>query len=148
MHSTKPETEPARHTRALRLLRAGLFAMGVASLANLGVMYFALAVMSFPDEFIGGTFGPLALGPVIVNSSVAAILATIVYGFIIRYSRRPDFHFIWVAGIALILSFAMFFSPEISHAPIRLFVVLGVMHVVAAVAIVGVLLKTGAGSNE
>ncbi|MFB9808048.1 DUF6069 family protein [Haladaptatus pallidirubidus] len=97
------------------------------------------AIVEFPAEFVGGAFGPLAVGPVVVNSAVAAIGATLVYGVVTRYAARPNRTFTIIAGAALVLSFTTFLAPDLSGAPPRVFAILAVMHVTAAVTIVAVL---------
>lgn len=135
------ESNATRGARVLLLVKYGLVAVGVTCVVNLAVLFGSLAAIDPPPEFVGGPFGPLALGPVIVNSGIAAVGATIVYGVVGRYARRPNRTFGIVAGVALVLSFAMFLAPDIAGAPLTVFAVLGVMHVAAAVVIVGVLTR-------
>ena len=124
-----------------RLIKYGVAALLAASIVNVFVLFVGLATLEFPSEFVGGQFGPLAVGPVVVNSAVAATGATLVYGGITRYSGRPNRTFTVVAGVVLVLSFAMFLAPDLSGAPPRVFATLAVMHVTAAVTIVGVLTR-------
>ncbi len=124
-----------------RLVKYGLYAVIAASLANVLVLFGGLATVELPSEFVGGPFGPLAAGPVVVNSAVAAVGATLVYGVVARYSERPNRTFTVIAGAVLVLSFAMFLAPDLSGAPPRIFAILAVMHVTAAVTIVGVLTR-------
>lgn len=131
-----------------RLVRYGLFAVIVTSIVNVLVLAIGLATFEFPSEFVGGQFGPLALGPVVVNSAVAAIGATLVYGVISRYAAKPNRTFVIIAGVILVLSFGMFLAPDISDAPPRVFVLLAVMHVTAAAAIVSVLTRTTSSEAE
>lgn len=143
MASTKAvnNSEATRTIGLRRLVRYGLFAVLAASLVNVLVLVISLALFEFPSDFVGGPFGPLASGPVVVNSAVAVVGATLVYGAITRYAARPNRTFIVIAAIALVLSFAMFLAPAIAGAPLRVFAVLAVMHVTAAVTIVGVLTR-------
>ncbi|WP_331232633.1 DUF6069 family protein [Natronorarus salvus] len=134
-------TEKPNAVRASRLVKYGLLALVGASGVNLLVLTLGLTLLEYPSEFVGGTFGPLAAGPVIINSAVAAIGATVVYGLITRYAVRPNRTFVIIAGVVLVLSFAMFLAPDIAGAPLNVFVTLGLMHVTAAVVIVGVLLR-------
>ena len=98
-------------------------------------------MVEYPSEFVGGTFGPLAAGPVFINSAAAAIGATVVYGLVTHYAARPNRTFVIIAAVALVVSFGMFLAPDIAGAPLRVFLTLGFMHVTAAVVIVGVLLR-------
>lgn len=135
------KSEATRTVGPRRLVKYGLVAALAASIANILVLLTGLAVIEFPAEFVGGSFGPLAAGPVVVNSAGAAVGATLVYGVITRYTSRPNRTFVVVAAAALVLSFAMFLAPDLAGAPLRVFAVLAVMHVVAAVAIIGVLTR-------
>jgi hypothetical protein len=137
---TKAETNG--YVKISRLIKYGIAALLTASIVNVLVLFMGLAMFDFPPEFVGGPFGPLAVGPVVGNSAVAAIGATVVYGIVTRYSTRPNRTFAIIAGVVLVLSFAMFLTPNLSGAPPRVFAVLAVMHVTAAVAIVGVLIQT------
>ena len=137
--TTKAETNG--FVGASRLIKYGITALLAASIVNVLVLFIGLAMVEFPSEFVGGPFGPLAVGPVVVNSAVAAIGATLVYGVVTRYSAQPNRTFAIIAGVALVLSFAMFLAPDLAGAPLRLFALLAVMHVTAAVTIVGVLTR-------
>lgn len=130
-----------RAAGSFRLAKYGIGALATASVANVLVLYSSLAVIDVPPAFVGGPFGPLAVGPVVLNSAVAAVGATLVYGAIARFASRPNRPFVGVAGVALVLSFAMFLAPDIAGAPLEVFAVLAVMHLVAAIVIVGVLTR-------
>jgi hypothetical protein len=139
---TVNKSEATRTVGLRRLVKYGLFAVLAASIVNILVLVISLAVVEFPADFVGGPFGPLAIGPVVINSAVAAVGATLVYGVITRYAARPNRTFVSIAAIALVLSFAMFLAPDIAGAPLRVFTVLAVMHVTAAIIIVGILTRT------
>lgn len=134
-------TEKRISSRAYRLAQYGLIALVSVNIVNLIVLYSGLALVDYPAEFVGGSFGPLAVGPVIINSSIAAFGATVVYGLVTRYSSRPNRTFTIIAGLTLVLSFGTFLAPDIADAPLSVFLTLGVMHVISAVVIVGVLLR-------
>jgi hypothetical protein len=135
--ATTVETEPA-FVGVNRLVKYGLFAVIAASVVNVGIRVIALAVFGVSSEF-----GPLGWGPVIVTSAVGAVGATIVYGVISRYSRRPNKMFTIIAAVVLVLSFGSFLAPPpvLAGAPLTVITTLGAMHVAAAVAIVGVLTR-------
>ena len=143
MASTKAvnKLEATRSVGVYRLARYGLFAVLATSIVNVLVLLIGLEVFEFPSEFVGGPFGPLAVGPIVVNSAVAAIGATLVYGAVARYSPRPERTFTIIAGVVLVLSFAMFLAPDLSGAPLSVFAMLAVMHVVTAFTIVGVVTR-------
>jgi hypothetical protein len=135
------EAESSSSVGAFRLVKFGLLALLIVSIVNVLVLFIGLAIVEFPSEFVGGPFGPFAVGPVVMNSTVAAIGATLVYGVVTRHSARPNRTFTIIAGVFLVLSFAMFLAPDLSGAPPRVFATLAVMHVTAAVTIVGVLTR-------
>lgn len=124
-----------------RFLQYGILTVIAVNFVNLTVLFIGLSVVEFPAQYVGGQFGPLAVVPVAANSTVAAVGATIVYGIIARYSRRPNRAFTVVAGVVFVLSFAMFLAPDLSGAPLDVFVTLGVMHVIAVAVTVGVLTR-------
>ncbi|WP_336346012.1 DUF6069 family protein [Halalkalicoccus ordinarius] len=142
------ESESNSSRGMFRLVKFGLLALVVVSIVNLLVLSIGLALVAFPAEFVGGPFGPLAVGPVVVNSAIAAIGATLVYGVVSRFSGRPNRAFTIIAGVVLVLSFAMFLAPDISGAPPRLFAILAVMHVTAAVTIVAILTRATTQEGE
>lgn len=135
------ESESSSSVGTFRLAKFGLIALLVVSIVNVLVLYIGLAIVEFPSEFVGGPFGPLAVGPVVMNSAVAAIGATLVYGVVTRYAARPNRTFAIIAGVVLVLSFTMFLAPGLAGAPPSVFAALAAMHVIAAVAIVGVLTR-------
>jgi hypothetical protein len=119
-----------------RLAKYGLFAVIAASGTNAIVGVVALAVFDIPAGF-----GGLGWGSIIASSALGAVVATGVYGLIARYSTRPNRTFIIIAAVALVLSYIPFLQPPptLAGASQSVFVTLGVMHVTAAVVIVGVL---------
>lgn len=141
-----PESNSSVDT--FRLVIFGFLALLVVSIVNVLVLFIGLAIVEFPAEFVEGPFGPLAVGPVVVNSVVAALGATLVYGVVTRYSARPNRTFSIIAGVFLVLSFAMFLAPDLSGAPLTVFAILGVMHVTAAITIVGILTRAAAQEVE
>ena len=112
--------------------------MIAASTVNAVVRVAALTVFTIPATFIPL---PLGWGPVIASSAIGAIGATIVYGVITRYSTQPNRTFTIVAAVVLVLSFGNLLTPALSGAPTVVYAILAVMHVTAAVAIVGVLTR-------
>ncbi|WP_224269222.1 DUF6069 family protein [Haloprofundus salinisoli] len=137
--TTRAETN--EFVGVFRLVKFGIAALLAVSIVNVLVLFIGVAMVDFPAEFVGGPFGPLAVGPVVINSAVAALGATLVYGVVTRYAARPNRTFTVIAGAILILSFAMFLAPDLAGAPPRVFATLAVMHVTAAVTIVGVLTR-------
>lgn len=125
-----------------RLVKYGLLAVIVASVANALVRVAALTVFDIPAEF---ELFPLGWGPVIAFTAIGAVGATVVYGLLTRSSTRPNRTFMIVAAAMLLLSFAgplsMFLAPPpgFPSFPGSVLVTLAVMHVAAAAAIVSVL---------
>ena len=142
------ESESNSFVGTFRLVQFGLFALVVVSVVNVLVLSIGLALVAFPAEFVGGPFGPLAVGPVVVNSAIAAIGATFVYSVVTRYAVRPNRTFTIIAGVVLVLSFAMFLAPDLAGAPSRVFAILTVMHVTTAVIIVGILTRSTTQGGE
>jgi hypothetical protein len=135
------KSEPSRSVGTYRLTKYGLFALLAVNIVNVLVLFVGLEMVEFPSDFVGGPFGPLAVGPVVVNSTVAAIGGVLAYGVISRYSARPNRTFTVIAGMVLVLSFVMFLAPDLSGAPPSVFAILAIMHVTAAVIIVGILTR-------
>lgn len=133
------ETETSTSIGVHRLVKYGLLAVLAASATNALVGLIALAVS---DSAAG--FGGLGWGPIIGFSALAAVGAAGVYGVLTRYSNRPNRSFAIIATVVLALSYLPFNRPPegLAGAPQSVFVTLGVMHVTAAVAIVGVLTRT------
>lgn len=121
------------------LIRRGVLGIIAVNVVNVAILYLSLAAIDFPAAFVGGTFGPLAIGPVVINSTVAAVGATLVYAMVARVVNRPNRVFTIVAGVVLLLSFAMFLAPDVADAPVRVFAVLGLMHISAAIVLVSIL---------
>lgn len=145
---TMNESESSSSVGTFRLVQFGLLALVVVSVVNVFVLSIGLALVAFPAEFVGGPFGPLAVGPVVINSAIAAIGATLVYSVVTRYAVRPNRTFTIIAGAVLVLSFAMFLAPDLAGAPSRVFAILTVMHVTTAVIIVGILTRSTTQEGE
>lgn len=133
------DTVENRGVTTVRLAVYGSTALIAVCIVNVVVLSAGLALFEYPSEFVGGPFGPLAVGPVLVNSVVAAVGATVVYGIVARFSTRPNRTFTRTAAAVLVLSFGMFLTPDLAGAPLSVYGTLAVMHVTAAVVIVGVL---------
>lgn len=133
------DTVENRGVDAVRLAGYGVTALVAVCIVNVVVLSAGLALFEYPSEFVGGPFGPLAVGPVLVNSVVAAVGATIVYGIVARFSTYPNRTFTRTAAAVLVLSFGMLLTPHLAGAPLSVYGTLAVMHVTAAVVIVGVL---------
>ena len=107
-----------------------------AAVANALVYLVATAAGAIPSGFvIPGPETPLTLGMVVGTTVVPALLAGVVFALLGRFTRRPVRNFVVLAVVLLMLSFA---TPlTIARAPLSMVVTLELMHVLAAVVIVG-----------
>ncbi len=121
-----------------RVLWAGPLAAVAAAVANAVVYFVASALGAMPQDVIVEDSGPVTLEPVIFASVIGAVGAVVVFAIVALLVRqRPIRVFNVVATVALVLSFYTPFT--IPGAPAAMVATLLLMHVVAAVVIVGVL---------
>lgn len=106
----------------------GILAVGLTLLVNVTILELVRA------SGIVEPFGALTVPPVAFLSVLGAIAATAVYGAVTRIYPRPDWIFLRVAAIALLISFI----PDVlvllydETASLGAVLVLMVMHVTAA----------------
>lgn len=82
---------------------------------------------------------PITLVPVLLFSILPIVVATILYGLLLRFTARPARAF-WVIGlVVLVASFAMPFT--IPGVPMKMALTLNLMHLVTAVAALGTLTR-------
>ena len=121
-----------------RLLWAGPLAAVATAVANAIVYFVAYGLGAMPRDVVVEGSGPITLGPVVFASVVGAVAAVVVFAVVALLARRrPIRVFRIVAAVALILSFYTPFT--IPGAPVAMVATLLLMHVVAAVVVVGVL---------
>jgi protein involved in polysaccharide export with SLBB domain len=120
-----------------RLVPVGLLAALVAAVANAVVYLVAASAGAMPQEIVVNGQGPITLPVVAALSAQGAVAATIVYALVGRFARRPVRVFRVVAAVVLVLSLVPPFT--ITGAPISMILALELMHVIAAVVIVGLL---------
>ena len=120
-----------------RLVPAGLLAALVAAAANAVVYLVASAMGAMPQDVAVNGQGPITLPVVATMSTFGAVAGTVVYAILGRFARRPVRVFRVVAAVALVLSFAGPFT--IPGAPAAMVATLLLMHVVAAMVVVGLL---------
>ena len=131
-------TSPAAHVDVGRVLRAGLLVAISAALAN--VVVFALernllgVSFVFPYQGAGSPALPLPVSFVILASTIPAIAAAVLLAILGKLTRRPLRIFTIMGVIFLIVSFG---GPLSVPAGPSTKLALGVMHVVAAVIIIG-----------
>ena len=116
-----------------RLLWVGLLAAMVAAAANSLVRAISVILFDIPPDF-----QPLTLGPVVISSVVGALGATVAFGIVVRFARRPIRLFRTVAVVVLLLSFL---NPILAlpEASLQTILTLEFMHVVVAAVSVGLL---------
>jgi hypothetical protein len=136
-------TPTVRPTRSV-LARRGLLAVALSIVANALVLTLVLA------SGVVTPFAPLSYPPVLFLSTVGAIGATLVYGYLTMRSATPDQTFLRVTVAVLLLSFLpdiglLFGDPQ---ATIPGVVVLMVMHVVVASVCVGTLTRIGRETSD
>jgi len=109
--------------------------------AVLAVIVNVLLVVAAGVLGIAPGFQALSIPPVAFLSTLGVIGATVVYWLLRRYTNTPDRAFVRIAAVVLILSFL----PDVAllsvdpAATVPGVIVLMVMHVVVAVAAVGLL---------
>lgn len=113
----------------------------VAAVLNAVVYLVAAALGAMPQDLDINGQGPLTLGPVMSLLFVPALVGGVVFALLGRFTRRPVTIFRILAAVLLVLSFVTPFS--IPAAPVGMIVALELMHVIAAVVIVGVLTTLG-----
>src|SRR5207249_1258205 len=107
-------------------------------LANLIVYAVGVALGAIPADLILPQYGgPITPGAVVASSVGGAIAAAIVFGLIGRFVPRPVRTFRIVAAVGLLLSLVV--PATLAGAPVSLILALELMHIVAAVVIVGLL---------
>jgi hypothetical protein len=123
-----------------RLLWAGPLAAILAAVANAVVYFVAYRLGAMPRDVAVQGSGSITLEPVVFASVIGAVGATIVFAIVALLARRrPIRTFSVVAAVVLVLSFYTPFT--IPGAPVAMVATLLLMHVVAAVVIVGVLAR-------
>ena len=138
MSSTFASTNRTARIPLNCIVRAGVIAMVTALVANAIVYFIASAVGWMPSTYINPQLGrPIGVGEVISSTVADAVGATVVFALLARFTRRPVTIFRIVAVVVLLLSFV---TPlALPGAPLSLVLTLELMHVLAAVIIVGVL---------
>ncbi len=133
--STPTETVESSLDAALRarsLVERGALALVVSVLAVALVRAIAGALLAVPPAF-----GPTQWGPALGFTAFAAVVATLVYAALDRFTARTDRNFV---AVAVIVTLAMLVpvatvAPSIPGATTALQAVLVVFHLVAGVGI-------------
>jgi hypothetical protein len=141
------QNAPVRGERVAwgRLVLVALLAAVVVAIANAIVYLVAATAGAMPQDIVVNGQGPITLPVVAAMSAQGAVAAAVVYALISRFARRPVRIFRAVAVVVLVLSFVM--PLTIPSAPISMILALELMHVVAAVVIVGLLTTLARGRS-
>jgi len=127
-----------------RLVRAGLLATVIAIVANF--IYFEATratgeAYRLPLDASGSQSAPMPVLLPMLGALAIGLLATLFFGLLIRFARKPGLVFLSVAITALILSFGGSFG--IPGAGLRTKLFLSGMNVLTAVIVGGGLLLFG-----
>ena len=122
-----------------RVALVGLGTVIAAVLANLVVYYIGAAIVGYNPDFVvlatnGGT---------IFFTVIPAIVAVLLYAILLRFTRRPARIFSIIAAVVFVVTLIPDFTyiPTVVGASNGQTAILVLMHVVAAVVIVGLLTK-------
>jgi hypothetical protein len=113
--------------------------IGAALLANILFYFVAGLFVSYNPQF-----PPLAtVGGTIVFTIVPAVVAVVVYALLLRFTRNPERIFTSLAAVVLVLSWIpdLTYIPTVPGASAGQTAVLMLMHLIAAVVIVGMLTR-------
>lgn len=139
MSTLQTNSNPASWSR---LWRMGLLAAITAAVANTLLYFIARVLGSMPQSVVvpGPTgSGPLTPTSVIFMSLTAAVVATVLFVLLVRFTARPGRIFAVLAGLVYV---GMLFGPlTIPEAPTGMIVALELMHIVTAATIVGLLFR-------
>ena len=115
----------------------GLGTVVAAVVANVLVYFIGRAIVGYDPEFIVLS----DVSPAILFTVVPAIVAVVLYALLMRFTSDPARIFTIIAAGVLVLSLIPDFTyiPTVPGASTGQVVILAIMHVVAAVVIVGML---------
>jgi len=124
-----------------RLLWVGPLAGAITAVVNAVVYLLASALGAMHLDVVVPGQGPVTLSAVVSISFVPALLGALLFAVMGRFARRPIRTFRVAAAVVLVLSVAMPFT--LPSAPVAMIRALLMLHVIAAVAITGVLTTLG-----
>ena len=123
-----------------RLARVGAVAVALAVVVNVLIRTLAVSVFGIGEGFL-----PLGVGPTVFFTLVGMTGAVVVFGLILRFSRRPARLFRRVALVVLLVSLVpdvlMLFSGSMPGATGAGVITLMVEHVASWAVAVGVLTR-------
>ena len=129
-----------------RFALVGLATTLAAAVANALVYFAGRAVVSYHPDFI--IFENVS--PTIIFTVFPAIIATVLYGLLRRFTSRPERTFTVIAVVVLVTSCIpdVTYIPSVEGASAGQTTILLLMHVVAAVVIVGMLTRLAPGTTR
>lgn len=145
MTAAEQSTVNRRVAPISKLWWVGLVAAGVAAIANVIFYWMSSAVgipYLIPVQGPDAPLEPLPTVAVIIATIIPTVVATILFGILGRFLSNPVRVFVIISVVVLVASFAMPFTLPAAVA-LSTKIALNVMHVVAAVVIVGVLIQLG-----
>jgi hypothetical protein len=116
------------------ILRGGLTGAAIAAAANAIIYFVAKAAGALPETVLIPNSGkPIMLVPVIIASIVPAVIATLIFWALVRFTKSPKKIFIAIAVLVFVATAGGPFS--IPDVPMNMVIALDIMHLVAAVGI-------------
>jgi purine-cytosine permease-like protein len=121
------------------IVRAGGLAALIAVVANVAIYLIANAAGAIDATVVNPMGDPIGLAAVLSLTIGAAIVAAILFALLVRFAPRPGTIFLAVAALV----FALFLmGPFNLGAPVAMVLVLELMHLVVALPLVLLLLRT------
>jgi hypothetical protein len=123
-----------------RFTLVGLGTIGAAVLANVIVFFICGMFVAYDPQFL-----PLAnVGAIVIFTVFPAIIATLIYALLLRFTQNPARLFTIIAVIALLISLVpdLTYIPTVPGVTTAQTAVLLLMHLVAATVIVGMLTRS------
>jgi hypothetical protein len=121
------------------IARAGGLAALIAVVANVAIYLVAAAVGAIDPTVAGPTGDPIGLTAVLILTIGPAIVATALFALLARFTPRPGAIFLAIAALVFA---AFLFGPFNLGAPLAMVLVLELMHLVVAIPVVALLLRT------
>lgn len=121
------------------VVRAGAIALAIATVVNTLLFLIANAAGAIDATVIAPTGGPIGLSNVLILSVAPPIVATLLFALLARFTPRPGAIFVAIAALVFV---GFLFGPFSLGGPVAMVVVLQLMHVVVAVPVVVLLLRT------
>lgn len=121
------------------IARAGGLAALIAIVANVVIYLIANAFGAMDASITGPTGDPIGLVAVLALTIGSAIVATALFALLARFAPRPGTIFLVIAALVFT---SFLFGPINLGAPIAMVLVLELMHLVVALPVVALLLRT------